>query len=93
MALSTAKKRNELSLAKKYELVKVAEKNPKLGARKLGEYFSCGKTQVCSILKNKNTIIELYESNASSVMQRSHCVALFTIHGAIPRVYVNTPPI
>ena len=65
MALSTAKTRNELSLAKKYELVKVTEKNPKLGATKL-----C-KTQVCSVLKNKYTIIELYESNASSVMQRS----------------------
>ena len=71
MSLSTLKKRNELSLGKKYELVRVAEKNPKLGVRKLAEYFECGKTQVCSILKNKDSIVEKYENNASSEMRRS----------------------
>ena len=66
MALSTAKQHNELSLQKKYKLVQMAEKNPKLGARKLAENFSIGKTQACTILKNKVTILESYEGNASS---------------------------
>ena len=34
--------------------------------RKLAEQFSCGRTQISSILKNKEAILELYESNASS---------------------------
>ena len=71
MTLSTAKKRNELSLQKKYELVQMAEKNPKLGTRKLAEYFNIGKTQACTILKNNVSILESYESNASSEVRRS----------------------
>ena len=71
MALSTTKKRNELSLQKKYELLQMAEKNPTLGVRKLAEYFSIGKTQASTILKNKVTILESYEGNASSDICRS----------------------
>ena len=71
MALSTTKKRNELSLQKKYELLQMAEKNPTLGVRKLAEYFSIGKTQASTILKNKITILESYEGNASSDICRS----------------------
>ena len=64
MAVSTTKKRNQLSLKKKYELVKVAEKKTKVGeggSKKTIEYFKCGKTQVCSILKNQGIIVEKYE--------------------------------
>ena len=42
MDLSTVKKRNELSLQKKYELVQMAKKKPILGTRKLAEYFNIG---------------------------------------------------
>ena len=46
------KRHNEQSLQKKYELVQMAEKNPKLGTRKLDEYFNISKTQPCTILNN-----------------------------------------
>lgn len=59
MALSTAKKRNELSLQKKDELVQMAEKNLKLGARKLAEYFSIGQTQACTILKTRLPLLKI----------------------------------
>ena len=36
-----------------------------VGIRKLAERFGCGKTQICTILKNKEKIVELYLSNAS----------------------------
>ena len=58
--------RNELSLAKKYDVVKLAQKNPSLGIRKIAEYFDCGKTQISRILKKKSEIVEQYEKNASS---------------------------
>ena len=64
-------KRNELPLAKKYEVIQVAQKNPSLSVRSLAERFDCGKTQVSRILKDKVTIIEKYESNASSESKRS----------------------
>ena len=64
-------KRNELPLAKKSEVVQVAQKNTSLSARKLAERFDCGKCQVCRNLNNKATISEKYESNASSESKRS----------------------
>ena len=63
-------KRNELTLQQKYQLIKEAEKDPTLRARKLAEQFHCGKTQVYTIIKNKASIVELYESNAPSDLRR-----------------------
>ena len=57
--------RNDLTLAKKYEVIKEAEKNKTIGVHKLAEKFGCGKTQISTILKNKERIEELYASNAS----------------------------
>ena len=64
-------KRNDLSLKKKYEVIRTAEKEPKLGVRKLAERFQCGKTQVSTILKNKEAVRKLYESNASDSLSES----------------------
>ena len=57
-------KRKDLSVKVKYEVIKTAEQEPKLGVRKLSELFQCGKTQISTIVKNKEAITELYESNA-----------------------------
>ena len=38
-------KRNYLTLEKKVELIKYAEKHPIAGIRELGEVFKCGKTR------------------------------------------------
>ena len=59
-------KRNYLTLEKKIELIKHAPKNPGVSVRALGELFSCGKTQVGRILKSKESLLALYESNASA---------------------------
>ena len=67
----STKKHNHLTLQKKYKLVKKTKSDPSLGIRKLAEIFDCGKTQVSTILHNKDTIIELYESNTSSERHRS----------------------
>ena len=41
------------------------ERERTIGSRKLAETFQCGRTQIQAILKNKDTIKDLYESNAS----------------------------
>ena len=58
--------RNALTLQKKFEVIKLAEEDPKLGLRKLADLFDCGKTQISSILKDKDTILELYNGNLLS---------------------------
>lgn len=53
----------------------MAQKNPGISGRALASKFSCGKTQITSILKNKQAIVELYESNMSttSLLTRKRC--------------------
>ena len=70
MASLSHKKRNYLTLNKKVELIKYAQKNPGVSVRALGEMFNCGKTQVGKILKSKESLLTMYESNASG--SRAH---------------------
>ena len=65
MASRKTGKRNDLSLALKYEVLKTEEREKKLGVRKLSEMFGCGKTRISVILKNGERIKELYEANVS----------------------------
>lgn len=44
----------------------MAKKNPGISARALATKFACGKTQITSILKKKDSVAQLYESNMSS---------------------------
>ena len=67
--------RNTLSLKQKYEVIRMATKNPGLSSRVLAKRFKDGKTQISTIPKNKETILELYESNMSSTarLSRKRC--------------------
>ena len=64
--LMTKPKRNNLTLKLKYKVIKETEKEPKISVCKLTELFSCGKTQISSILKDKDRIVELYETQNAS---------------------------
>ena len=64
-------KRNDLSLKLKYEVIKAVEKEPEIGIRKLAGLFSCGKTQISTILNNKERIVEMYEAHNASA-QKCH---------------------
>ena len=63
-----SKKRCHLSLKQKVE---VNKSDPKLSVRALSELFHCGKTQISDILKDKEFITSLYESNASSSLSHT----------------------
>lgn len=62
---SSTKKRVHLSLEAKVEVTK-ANSEPGMRVRSLAEKFGCGKTRISDILKNKESILVAYESNAST---------------------------
>ncbi len=64
-AEKAGKKRNYLSLEKKVEVIKYSQRNPGTNVRDLRAPFSCGKTQIAQILKNKDSLLSMYHSNAS----------------------------
>ena len=70
MSVLQRRKRNELPLQKKVDLINKADANPSFGIRKLAELFECGRTQVSVILKSRVKFLDLYESNASSKLVR-----------------------
>ena len=67
--------KHTLSLKEKYDVIDASNKNPGMESRALAAMFSCGKTQITSILNNKESIVELYESNMSSTstLTRKRC--------------------
>ena len=65
MADSCSTQRKHLTLKQKIEVIQEAKKNPKLGVRGLCQRFNCGKTQIATVLKEKEQLLALYESNAS----------------------------
>ena len=83
--------RNALTLEKKYEVLEMA-KNRSMSVRALAEHFSCGKSQIASILKNRVSIIELYESNMRSgsicSRKRSHNSEFTDFNKALHKWYL-----
>ena len=70
MANSSSRKRNELTLKQRVEVIDYHKKNPLAGTRKLAEIFSCGRTQVQLILKKKDEIQAEFEANAPESRKR-----------------------
>ena len=57
--------RTYLSLEKKVEVINHLQKHPGTPIRALGEIFGCGKTQIAQIVKNKESILSLFQANVS----------------------------
>lgn len=57
--------RSYLSLEKKVEVINHLQKHPGTPIRALGEIFGCGKTQIAQIVKNKESILSLFQANVS----------------------------
>lgn len=63
------RKRVHLSLQEKVKVIQEYEAN-KGSVRSLAEKFGCGKTQISDLLKDKESILSAYESNASTCKKR-----------------------
>ena len=62
---SMVSSRCELSLKERVNVIEYAKKNPRVGSRAIAETFGCGRTQIQIILKNREKILEEYETNAA----------------------------
>lgn len=60
---TSQKKRKCLDISGKVKVLEFAKQNPNLGSRKLADHFGFGKTQIQTILKNKDAIMDAYASN------------------------------
>lgn len=74
---SSSKKRNYLTLQKRVEVIKEFGKNPGMNHRVLAEMFNCGKTQIGQILKQKESILSLYQSNRSAKRKKMSRASAF----------------
>ena len=72
---SSAKKRNCLTLKKRIEVINYAKKNPGMNIRSLADIFKCAKRHIAKIIKNKDSLLSLYGSNASG--SRVHATMTF----------------
>ena len=72
MISSTAgkRKRQELDLKTRFEVIQFCDANPNVGKRKVAEKFECGKTQIQSILRKREEIVKDFESNVSCKTKR-----------------------
>jgi len=67
--MTTKKKRNELSLKQKGDLLKIRDgKN----SRQLTEAYGVGRTQVQNILKRMHEIMDAFEDNGSASRKRQY---------------------
>ena len=61
---ASGKRRRHLSLQEKVNVIKKSARGTSIQA--ISEELRCGKTQIYGVLKDKELIIALFESNASS---------------------------
>ena len=54
-------KRKYFTLQEKVDLVKLNQSNPKFDSRKIAEHCECGKTNIQSILRQKDEIFSEWE--------------------------------
>ena len=71
MSSTGKRKREELGLKARFEVIRFSDANPKESTRKIAKKFNCGKTQIQSILLKKDEILKAFEANVSSNTKRS----------------------
>ena len=63
-------KRRCLDLDEKVAVINYAKGHPNLGARKIAEHFKTGRTQIQTILKNKESILASHETGDERLKQK-----------------------
>ena len=68
MATSSSKKRRCLSLSERVDVIRKFEKGE--SARSIADRIGVGKTQIQSIIKDKEKIVDVFKAGTSSQLRR-----------------------
>ena len=75
--MASSQKRKFLTLEDKIKLIAFKNENSGVGIREIGEKFGVGKTQVSSILNEKEKLMKLWETNTSANIKRKKRPAMY----------------
>ena len=67
------RKRKELTLEEKVDVIAYKDKNPAIGIREIAEKFQCGKTQIQSTLRDKQKLLDKFATNGNAAKRAGMC--------------------
>ena len=79
--------RKELTLKEQVEVIKYAKKYPRVGNRLIAQHFKCGRTQIQSILREKDEITTAYKYHAQATRMCMHRPAFADMDDGVYRWY------
>ena len=85
--MSNKRKRNDLSLADKYEVIKLLEQ--KMPQTQIAQKMGCSQGQVSRISSNRANIMEEYESNANPERKRHRSGKAADVEAALTTWFTN----
>ena len=86
--MAASGKRNALSLADRMKVIEYADKNPGTGTRKIADIFKCGRTQIQTILRDKESITLDFQTNAPTSRKRNRGAHYQDVDDAVYEWYV-----
>lgn len=85
--MASSSKRKVLTLKEKVAVLDYVKKNPSAASRKISGVFGCGKTQIQSILNNKQSIMDEYEANGQESRKRHRVGDFQDVNDAVYKWY------
>ena len=77
------RKRKELTLQEKVDVIAYKDKNPAIGIREIAEKFQCGKTQIQSTLRDKRKLLDKFATNGNAASKRARMCRFQNIDSAM----------
>ena len=65
------RKRKELTLQEKVEVIDFKNKNPATALRQIANKFQCGKTQIQSILRDQQNLLDKFTASGNADSKRA----------------------
>ena len=85
--MASKRKRKELTLREKIEVIEFKKKDPKAAIRAIAEHFKCGRTQVNTVLTNQEKLLEQFAGNGNADSKRAREVRFPDIDSAVVEWY------
>ena len=77
------RKRRELTLQGKVDVIAYKDKNPAIGIREIAEKFQCGKKKIQSTLRDKRKLLDKFATNGNAASKRARMCRFQNIDSAM----------